>query len=294
MIGRLLYQYRRKFGHGFRTAWWREIGRKRILKARPTMGLTDDRCEIHALTWRQDWLDLVLALKTLFCVSGCRFRLCIHDDGSLPTDAFEALRHQFPDARLIRRSESDRRLGQVLRDHPRCKALRDANILSLKVFDFAAFLESERMFLLDCDIVFFSEPTELIGRLTNPSFRDNSLNRDWANGYSIDLDASQALVPFQIQPLVNSGLGLIHKDSYSLNDFEEWLGLPNILSHSHRIEQTLVGLACSKYGHQFLPSEYDVTKNSADAFVPVKHYTGPIRHLLYSEGVPRALRMLKL
>lgn len=294
MIGRLLYQYRCKFGHGFRTAWWRDVARKRILGAVPTEGLTDDRCEIHALTWQQDWMDLIWALKTLFHVSNCRFQLCIHDDGSLPEHAIHALNQQFPDARFIRRTESDERLNQTLADYPRCKALRESNILSLKVFDFSEFLEAERMFLLDCDILFFAEPIELLSRVTDQSFEYNSLNKDWTNGYSIDIGTCQKLVPFEIQPLVNSGLGLIHRASYSLDDFEHWLSLPNMLSHPHRIEQTLVGLACSKYGHQFLPSEYDVTKASADVSSPVRHYTGPIRHLMYAEGLPRAMEMLEL
>lgn len=294
MIGRLLYQYRRRFGNGFRTAWWRDIRRKRVLASAPTRGLNDDRCEIHALTWSQDWMDLAWALKTLFHVSNCRFRLCIHDDGSLSKTALESLRYLFPDARVIQRLESDPRMDIALAAFPRCRALRDSNILSLKVFDFAEFLESERMMLLDCDILFYSDPTELMRRITDTHFTYNSLNKDWANGYSIDVEGCRDSLPFEVQPLVNSGLGLMHKASYCLDNFESWLALPDILSHPHRIEQTLVGLACSAFGHEFLPTEYDVIMGPANDAVPAKHYTGPIRHMMYNEGLPRAMRMLSL
>ena len=141
MIGRLLYHSHRKFSHGLYTAWQRDVIRWRILKTPPLHGLTDSTCEIHVLTCDRDWLDLIWCLKSLFAVCEFRFRVCIHEDGSVPTDGIAALRHHFPDARVISRSKADETVGLKLRNYPRCQALRNANVLSLKVFDFAAFLE---------------------------------------------------------------------------------------------------------------------------------------------------------
>ena len=292
MIGKLLYRYRTQFGHGFRTAWQRDVVRWRVLETPPVRGLTDSSCEIHVLTCERDWLDLIWCLKSFFSVSEARFRLCVHDDGSVRPEGLSALASHFPDARIIRRSEADETVGRMLRDHPRCNALRRSNNLSLKVFDFLAYLESDRLFLLDSDILFFRRPTVLLQRLTDRAYACNSLNRDWGMGYSVDPQTVRASLDFPFQSGINSGLGLIHKASYDLGDFERWLEIPGILSHPHRIEQTLVGLASSKFGHEFLPEEYDVLTQGTRANEIVKHYTGPIRYLMYREGLGRAAGLI--
>lgn len=288
MIGRLLYRYRAKFGHGFRVAWQRDVVRWRVLNTPPIHGLTDDTCEIHVLTCERDWLDLIWCLKSLLSVCEVRFRLCIHDDGSVPNAGLSTLRDHFPDARIISRSEADRTVERMLRDHPRCSELRRSNNLALKVFDFFAYLNSDRLFLLDSDILFFRRPSVLIERIKDHTYRRNSLNKDWAMGYSVDPEFVCTRLHFPFQSHINSGLGLIHKISYQLDDFETWLQLPGILSHSHRVEQTLVAMASSKFGHEFLPKEYDVLLERTKPDEIVKHYTGPIRHLMYSEGLNRA------
>jgi hypothetical protein len=112
-------------------------------------------------------------------------------------------------------------------------------------------------------------------------------------GYSLEPAVAQSTVQFNFQSFINSGLGLMHKKSYEIECFEEWLALPGILSHPHRIEQTLVGLACSRFGHQFLPEDYDVQLKRTQPTQIVKHYTGPIRHLMYQEGLNRVLPLLK-
>ena len=287
MLGKLLYGYRMKFGHGFRTAWQRDVVRWRILKTPPVNGLKDASCEIHALTCERDWVDLIWSLKSLFSVSDVRFRLCIHDDGSLRPEGLAALRHHFPDARVISRGDADKKVGHMLGNHPRCLALRQSNNLSLKVFDFLSYLESDRLFLLDSDILFFRQPTVLLQRIGDREYTRNTLNRDWGMGYSVEPQNVQDILDFPFQSHINSGLGLINKSSYDLNDFERWLQLPGVLGHSHRIEQTLVALASSKFGHEFLPQEYDVRLERTKPDEIVKHYTGPIRHLMYGEGLNR-------
>lgn len=288
MLGKLLYRYRMKFGHGFRTAWQRDVVRWRVLKTPPVNGLKDGSCEIHALTCERDWVDLIWSLKSLYSVSDVRFRLCIHDDGSLNSGGISALQHHFPDARVISREQSDRKVGVMLRKHPRCRALRESNNLSLKVFDFLSYLESDRLLLLDSDILFFRSPIVLLQRIRDREYNRNTLNRDWGMGYSVEPQSVQEILDFPFQSHINSGLGLIHRKSYDLDNFERWLAVPGVLGHPHRIEQTLVALASSRFGHEFLPEEYDVRLEETKPGATVKHFTGPIRYLMYKEGLTRA------
>lgn len=283
--GRAVYLFREKFRHGLRTAYYRDFIRPLIVAATPFLGTNDLRCEIHVLTSESDWMNLLWALQSFYQCSGRRFALCIHDDGTLSETAYNHLRAAFPDARLIRRAEADARVDALLADYPRCRSFRADHKLALKVFDFTAFLQSERMFLLDSDILFFASPTALLASLEDPATRHNTLNKDWGPGYTIEPDVLQSLVDFKFPPFINSGLGLIHRGSIRFDWVEEFLALPGILSHPHQIEQTIIALCSARYGFEMLPQEYDVRLDKAAPGAPSRHYTGPIRHLMYSEGM---------
>jgi hypothetical protein len=255
-------------------------------------GTTDPACEVHAMTSQGDWVNLVWSLKSFYHCARRRYALCIHEDGTVPAPGLEQLRHHFPDARLILRSEADARAVEDLRRYPLSLAFRQTNILSPKVFDFVSYLQSERMMLLDSDVLFFAEPTELLRRIEDPSYRLNSVNRDIASAYSIDQEIASRCVGMPVVDRFNSGLGLVHRASMRLDWIEEFLALPGILAgHFWRIEQTLYALCSSRYGCELLPEDYAVRLNGTCDGLPARHYVGAIRHLLYCEGIRRLSRV---
>lgn len=286
--GRIAYLLGEKFGHGLKTAYFRDVIRPRILDTPPLTGLRDKTCEVHVLTSSADWLNLAWALKSFYAVAERRFALCLHDDGTLEEPGLRQLANAFPDARIITRAEADSRLDELLSIYPRSRAFRADNRLALKVFDFVSFLESDRMMVLDSDILFFRRPEVLLDALEDPSVTYNTLNKDWGPGYTFDPVAVADQLGFHCPPQINSGLGLIHKASMRLDWIEEFLTLPGILGHPHQIEQTLIALCSAKFGgFRMLPPEYDVRLDDAAPDAPSRHYTGPIRHLMYSEGMRR-------
>ena len=287
--GKIVYSLRRRLKHGLRVAYYRDWVRPRILNTSPESGTSSHVCEIHVLTSADDWLNLVWMLKTFYRFSGRQYALCIHDDGSLPEHAVETLRKHFPHARLIARAEADRVVLASLAGYPRCLEFRRTNTLSLKLFDFLQYLESDRMLLLDSDILFFSKPTELLRRIDDPGYRFNSVNADAATTYTAEPALVAERFGFQLEPLFNSGLGLIHRASLRLDWIEEFLSLPNILGHFWRIEQTLFALCSFRYGAELLPAEYRVQLDGETRY-SCKHFVGPIRHHMYGQGIPLLLR----
>jgi hypothetical protein len=275
-----------RFQHGLTAAYYRDVVRPRIVFTEPVK-TRDPACEIHVLTSEVDWLNLLWALKSFYVHSGRSYALCIHDDGTLHDEARQALRAAFPDARLILRAEADARVQPSLAKFPLCQQLRATNVLALKVFDFHAFLEAERMMIFDSDILFFSQPTALL-KILETSDR-NSLNRDWRFGYTVNPKTVSATLGFELPPLINSGLGLIHRASLRLDWIEEFLTLPGVLSHHHQVEQTLIALCSARYGFEMLPEPYDVRIGPSSEDLPCRHYTGPIRHLMYAEGIKRLI-----
>ncbi|MCM0594224.1 MAG: hypothetical protein ACSI46_04990 [Gloeotrichia echinulata DVL01] len=284
-LGKLALKLQFKYQHGLLTAHYRDNVRHRILKTKPIANTSDLTCEIHVLTSANDWLNLVWALKTFYHFSQRHYALCIHDDGSLTPEHQQTLQHHFPDARIIERKQADEKVLTLLEPYPRCLDFRKTNHLSPKVFDFAAYLQSDRMLLLDSDILFFQAPTELLNRIENSDYQLNTLNGDVETSYTVDPEVVKSHLGFDLALRVNSGLGLIHKRSLSLDWIEEFLTLPGIIGHFWRIEQTIYALCSSRFGVELLPAAYDVHLEGSINGSPSRHYIGKIRHLMYGEGI---------
>jgi hypothetical protein len=284
-IGSIIYQLQQKYQHGFITAYYRDSVRKRILNSQPIPNTSDRVCEIHVLTSAQDWLNLVWTLKSFYHFSQRQYSLCIHDDGTLSQDNIATFKYHFPNARIIDRKQAEENVLPLLSSYPRCLEFRKTNHLSPKVFDFALYLQSDRLLLLDSDILFFKEPTELLNRIENPDYQLNTLNADVDSAYTVGPEMVKTNIGFDLAARVNSGLGLIHKNSLNLNWIEEFLDLPNIIGHFWRIEQTIYALCSSRFGVELLPPAYDVHLEGSINGSPSRHYVGKIRHLMYSEGI---------
>ncbi len=284
-IGSLLLKVRQKYGNGLRVAYYRDQVRPRIVNSPPVVGLDDGRCEIHVLTSQQDWLNLLWALKSFYHFSDRKYLLAIHDDGTLDDEAVAAIERLFPDARLIRRDQADAEVLPTLAGHPRCLEFRKTNHLSPKLFDFRHYLRADRMLLLDSDVLFFAEPTELLLRIEDPQYGFNSVNADVRSAYTVDASAVKERCGVELIERFNSGLGVIHRDSLELDWIEEFLSLPDVTSRVWLIEQTLFALCSSRYGVALLPDEYLISLNSGTDGCTAKHYVGAVRHLMYGEGM---------
>lgn len=284
-VGALIYRLRKSFRGGLHTSYYREIVRPRILKTCPIVDTNDMTCEIHALTSADDWLNVIWTLKSFYLTSKRFYSLCIHDDGTLTKDAQQELMKHFPNARLIVRTVADHTVPTTLAGHPRCQEFRKTNVLSPKLFDFAAFLETDRMLMLDSDVLFFAEPTALLRRIEDPRYKLNCVNRDVASAYTIEPHVAADRTGVKLIERFNAGFGLIHRQSLQLDWIEEFLKLPDVLSHFFRTEQTLFALCSSRFGVELLPPDYDVRLTGGIEGRPSRHYVGAIRQLMYKEGV---------
>ncbi len=285
--GQMLWQLRQRFRHGLRTAYYRDIVRPRILSSAPLEGLKDRTCELHVLTSTGDWLNLIWSLKSFYQNSGRRYALCIHDDGSLPVEARRAIAQHFPDGRLIDRPRADAEVLPTLAQYPRARRFRETNLLAPKLFDFVHYLEGDRMLLFDSDLVFFRCPDALLQRIEDPSYQRNSFNEDVANGYTAEVEELDAACGVTLAPRINSGLGLVHRQSIRRDWIETFLAVPEVANgHFWRIEQTLYALCSSKHGVELLPADYTLRLTRGIGNRPFRHYVGAIRHLMYDEAIP--------
>lgn len=290
-IGSWWLTQKQRFGHGPVTAWYRDRVRPRILDTAPITDTVDGRVELHVMTCAVDWLDLMWGLKSFYSASARRYRLCIHEDGSLSDDALGALSLHFPHARIILRRDADIEMEERLADYPFTAEFRRNNLLAPKVTDFVAYLDAERMLLFDSDLLFFSCPHGLLARLEDPNFTLNAFNADVQSAYVVSPELAREAFNIFLLPLVNSGLGVIQADCARYEWLEEFLAVESVRTgHFWHIEQTMYALCGSRYGAELLPSEYALSLDRGISDKPFRHYVGGIRHLLYREGIPALLR----
>jgi hypothetical protein len=117
--GALWFPCQQKFGHGLRVAWYRDIVRPRILSTPLVERATDKRCEIHVLTSKEDWLNLIWTLKSFYVASGRRYAFCIHQDGLVGNAKSACCRSTFRMPVSSGEMLADAKLAKILRNFSR-------------------------------------------------------------------------------------------------------------------------------------------------------------------------------
>lgn len=135
---------------------FRPVNSTRPLKCNPAA-----KTEIHTLTCHKHVFMYITAIKSLL-----RFfsdlAVVVHDDGSLtPTDVATIERH-IEEIRVIRRSEADRIMGNLLSSYPKTASYRSKVINSLELTDHALLASKEKLIIINSDTLFLQRPEEII------------------------------------------------------------------------------------------------------------------------------------
>lgn len=285
MLGRLKLAAKRAINFDPKLVYARDHVRPRILKSASVAGTRDTIAELHVLTSSKDWLNLLWSLKSFYHFVDEPYALAIHGDDSLPSEAVAAFQEHFPDARVIQQSTARDEVLASLDEYPRCKKFRETNTLSIKVFDFLHYLSSDKMILFDSDLLFFDKPMAFLDHLQSNGAKANAFNRDVGTAYAIDKSQIEQAGHI-IADEVNSGFGVVHKESMPLDWLEEFLSIPGLIDgHFWRIEQTLYALCASRFGVELLPDDYRVFLEGPVGDRPFRHYVGAVRNQMYTEGM---------
>jgi hypothetical protein len=287
---------RRTYHEGWGTAFKRHALWAKILATRPfpvePIG-SGAPVEVHLLCYEFDYLSAIWALKSFYHFADAKFPLVIHLQGYMPPRAVARLHHHFPGARIITQVEADAIVEERL-DRlglQRLMARRRASPIMLKLADFMLLGDASRVLLLDSDVLFFASPTLLV--TAAESGRPPTLfMRDCSSGYLLSAERAREIMGFDLSPCINSGLGLVDRQGIELSRCDEYLRHEELMVDSGLIEQTLYALAASEHGAvAYLPTSYLVSPEPGIGFegIIARHYAGPSRHLLMSEGMPRLI-----
>jgi hypothetical protein len=279
---------------------------RRILKTRPiiTRELNDSRdarCEVHILTWDGDWCNALWTAKSFYYHAGVDWPLVWHEGGSLAEKYRAVLLAHFPASRIWTQAEATKRVEEELirGGYSNCLQARRRSFMLLKMMDPVILSHAERLLLVDSDVLFFANPTEILDavagnrpvNLFNAITHLEDKSQHW---FAISKEAVWQRYGIELNDDLNAGLGLVRRDSLTLPMMEEFLGDPDILSEPWLTEQTLQALCGARVGMELLPPTYQVSTlpglTATDGRPLVaKHYPG-LRPYFYGEGIAYLVR----
>jgi hypothetical protein len=259
-----------------RHYYYREIYRRKILSTKPVVCDSNSDFEIHILTSKKDFLNAVWCLKTFYYYSKTRPELVIHEDGTFGTGEIKTGFKHFPNCKIIRKSDADRDIQDFLTEfkYSRKYRLRKDFPTGVKLFDSFYYAQSERLLLLDSDVLFFRNPTEIIKNIQadKPFF-----NSDYFSAYCSPPEVLGEIFGIEIIPKINSGLMFLRKQHYVSNldlveyyfrKMEEIRGDVDIKWY----EQTMHAILLSKYGAVRLSEHHQISRTRPISDKTVSHH----------------------
>jgi hypothetical protein len=252
---------------------------------------TPEDVPVCMLTGEKDLRCALWTLASWFHFTQRNWRVIVHDDGSLRCDQVAMLKRLWPDIVIRWRSEADDTMQSVMEHFPSARCYRGSHVLALKAFDIPLLSASGPFILLDSDLLFFSEPREILDWV---DARDGScwFNEDVAEANCLtDADIFRKY-GFHLWPRVNSGLCLLQPSALNLGEMDRWLDENQALQNSEalwRVEQTLLAMAASKAGKGgLLPRSYEVSLDRrASRDCVMRHYVGAVREHFFGEGIAK-------
>lgn len=281
---------------GFLRAFRRHRIWRKVLATTPvrTAPRSLSAVEVHTLCYRLDYLPAIWALKTFYRTSGVDFPLVIHVNGQAEQAVFARLQTHFPDATIIPQAEADAAVERRLVDggFARLLGARRGNPFMLKLTDFPVLSAGATVLGIDSDVLFFTEPRELLNGCYRPG-PGYLVQRDPESTYNITPEEAKREFGIRLVGRVNTGILIYPRELPNLAAFERYLAHPGVALPNGFIEQTLYALHASELGTvDYLPESYLIDLRDGLPYdgLTARHYAGPTRPLLTDEGMPRILR----
>ncbi len=284
---------KRVIKHGPSYLWRRYIGPARIVDTEAIHTETAGDVTVCVVTSRKDWQACLWALVSFYKLSGLRLPLLIYSDGTLAASHIRRLASVFPEARIVTPAAAEPTVSNALSGYPNCMRYRSVNFFARRNLDLPILCGSPFMLGLDSDVFFLKRPEELIRHLETIRPGRFVFLRDFQDAYFASRSDIRKNFDVDIAPQVNCGITLVDVSAFDFPRLEHWLGKPGVLNHIWA-EQALWAMYAGRERTQLLSREYDVSMSPhIEPRTVVKHYIGPIRDFMYTEGIPHLVRCLE-
>lgn len=227
-------------------------------------------------------------------------RLMVFSDGTLTEADLGDWRRVIPNLQLISSEANLQKSDEVLKDrYPFLHEWRVRNLYSAKFLGFHFQGDSDRIILLDSDVLCFQRPDELIAALNvpEPVLRWHD---DVTSCYLASIPELEAASGNRVPAKVNSGFMLAKRwneeDLRFLNGIFEKLDVASLPIFHFWSEQTYYALASPRHADaKPFSNKYSIYYGKTNPELVIRHYVGvvKVRPRFYTEGVPLLLEQIR-
>ena len=253
--------------------------------------------EVHVLVGAGRIPMMLWMAASLMTASKTRWKFVVHDDGTMQEKDEAMIAASLPGCRIVRCAVADAAVQKKLRKYPLLANYRSTHAFGKRLTDFAYFNRSKKVVSIDSDILFFRNPNLFFEKALE-SCETSVFLRDLKNTSLIKNKKFAGKTGKKLAQLINAGIFSVPKHFMSMRVMEDILenyGLLNESRNTWFVEQTVIGALASLQGKvELLPKNYVLSLDQTTRPDSVmRHYVGPVRHLFYSEGIPKIRNILK-
>lgn len=260
----------------------------------------DDEFEIHILCQKSDIWIMVWSLYSFLYFSDLKpSAIVIHDDGSLNDDDKKMLISKFNNLQVISRETADEKIFNLLKDGKAKLYRKNGHPLILKLVDIFILSSAPKVMVLDSDILFFSQPKEIVQFIKGGTGLDALVSGipELLDKFEIFVNneylTSRGLINKKIE-YMNSGIILYNKSALTIDMLYDYFD--NCLRDysDYFIEMTGWNCLIGQLNYNFLPLDRYVIKGRVSDVTVAKHYTSGRRQELYAHGIDLMRKKLKI
>ncbi len=284
--------------------WWDRYRpypiRQRVFQLPPLAVAEEADCTLAVLTTPQSIANAAWTAYTFLRELGACVRLSLVLDGRWPAAGAARLRQLFPRVELL---ETAALVAQLASACPMVNELAKYHAMGRKLGAILSLQRGGHLLYCDDDVLALSEIPELKSEILRGSPRGLYMQDQ---GLQLQHEPSLMRVVRELRlPLaetINVGVLLIPRNSLDLEVAGRLLGRAGRIDTWFPDTVVLSVLMALQNASPLPPAEYLVSTQGQFWFegtvdysaVRVRHFVGPVRHLMYSEGMPLSLHRLNL
>mgnify|MGYP001561184148 FL=1 len=255
-----------------------------------------ENVEIHMLCQKKDSDMLAWSLMSFINTSGVCPKVVVHDDGSFDQNATDKLEHKFPELKVLSLKKANELINNMTGLSPKLLEHREhGHKLIYKLVDIFLLSRSEKIMVLDSDILFFNRPEEILKFINEDADCDSLISRhDGTYNLMLPPDYLSKYGIFKNEAdYMNSGIILYKKNKIGTDKLSEYFENTLRKPGDYFVEMAGWGCLIAQTNFKFLTKESYIVKGRPEINTVAKHFTGPRRHEFYIYGIGMVKSMIK-
>lgn len=247
-----------------------------------------DDFSVHILCQEEDTTMVEWSIRSFLKYSGLCPRIIVHDDGTMTEKSARLLESRFNNLKVITKLEA----GSLLEQHPQFKGKikdfsKNGHKVMIQLIDIFLLSNTDKIMLLDGDVLFFKKPEEVINFVKENSNCDALISRQYG-AYDLKVDdyyLNKYKLTEKEAGFMNPGIILFNKSSISMERFIEFFEHTKRNPNDYFLPMSGWGCLISQLNYKFLPEDVYIMKGRPNDGTIMKHFTNPRRHEFYAYGI---------